>query len=212
MIESIFFSDKVSIILSEILFMSEIREEKIRDIIKSLKNSGPLYKKLCARVANRLFNHFKEDRESLQSTAEDIIQDTIIAALTELKKGEVINNLEAWCHTTSSRKAIDFLKKKKNSRLPEFDDLESSNKGTKNFNKIEKIFEDKVHKESSYIKVLTGQCMEQLSENYRKVLTLIAVGNKTREIAENLNIPQNTILTWVTKAKKQFSECIGFNR
>ena len=212
MIESIFFSDKVSIILSEKFFMSEIREEKIRDVIKSLKNSGPLYKKLCASVANRLFNHFKEDRESLQSTAEDIIQDTIIAALTELKKGEVINNLEAWCHTTSSRKAIDFLKKKKNSRLPEFDDLESSDKGSKNFNKIEKIFEDKVHKESSYIKVLTGQCMKQLSENYRKVLTLTAVGNKTREIAENLNIPQNTILTWVTKAKKQFSECIGFNR
>ena len=133
--------------------MSEKREKKIREIIKSLKNSGPLYKKLCAIVANILFrsNHFKDDRESLQSTTEDIIQDTIIAALTELKKGELINNLEAWCTTVSKNKTIDFLKKKKNSRLPEFDDLESSDKGTKNFNKIEKIFEDKVHKENSYI-------------------------------------------------------------
>ena len=36
-------------------------------------------------------------------------------------------------------------------------------------------------------------------------------GEKTREIAEALSIPQNTILTWVTKAKKQYSECMGFS-
>jgi len=192
--------------------MNEPKKDQIRDITNSLNYAAPLYKKLCARVANLLFNHFKDDRQSLQHTAEDIIQDTIIAALTKIKKEEVIDNLEAWCTTVSRNKTMDFLKKKKPTKLPEFDDTESSDKGSKNFNKLEKIFEDKVNHESSYIKVLTGQCMKELNDNYRKVLTLIAVGDKTREIAENLNVPQNTILTWVTKAKKQFSVCMGFNR
>ena len=192
--------------------VSKSRTLEFLDIIISLKDTAPLYKKLSARVANLLFEHFKEDKESLQHNSEDIVRDTIITALAKFKEGIVINNIEAWCTTVSKNKALDFLKKKKATRLPEFNDTEGSEKGSKNFNKLEKIFEDKVNNESSYIKVLTGQCMKQLSENYRKVLALTAVGNKTREIAENLNIPQNTILTWVTKAKKQFSVCMGFNR
>ena len=53
--------------------------------------------------------------------------------------------------------------------------------------------------------------MQTLNKNYQKVLYLIMQGEKTREIAEALSIPQNTILTWVTKAKKQYSECMGFS-
>tara|TARA_B110000503_G_scaffold131275_1_gene205645 strand:- start:812 stop:1348 length:537 start_codon:yes stop_codon:yes gene_type:complete len=167
-------------------------------LINSLKQSDGLYKNLRAKVCSFLYEHFVQDRHSLEETAKDIVGETIRIALTKINEGLIINNLEAWCTTVSRNKAMDFLKKKKPKRLNETmpEDVYAENKGNSD----------------PFTKILMGQCMQQLNINHRKVLGLTAVGNKTREIAEILNTPQNTILTWLTKAKIQFSECMGLNK
>ena len=166
-------------------------------LINSLKQSDSLYKNLRAKVCNLLSEYFISDRLSLQETAKDIVQDTIQTALTKIKEGLIINNLEAWCTTVSRNKTLDFLKKKKPVRLNEEmpEDVYSENKSNSD----------------TLLKILIGQCMQRLNENHRKVLKLYAIGNKTKEIAEVLNVPQNTILTWLTNGRTKFSECIGQN-
>ena len=166
-------------------------------LINSLKQSDSLYKNLRAKVCNLLSEYFISDRLSLQETAKDIVQDTIQTALTKIKEGLIINNLEAWCTTVSRNKTLDFLKKKKPVRLNE--------------EMPEDVYSENESNSDTLLKILIGQCMQRLNENHRKVLKLYAIGNKTKEIAEVLNIPQNTILTWLTNGRTKFSECIGQN-
>jgi RNA polymerase sigma-70 factor, ECF subfamily len=166
-------------------------------LINSLKQSDSLYKNLRAKVCNLLSEYFIADRLSLQETAKDIVQDTIQTALTKIKEGLIINNLEAWCTTVSRNKTLDFLKKKKPVRLNE--------------EMPEDVYSENESNSDTLLKILIGQCMQRLNENHRKVLKLYAIGNKTKEIAEVLNIPQNTILTWLTNGRTKFSECIGQN-
>ena len=167
-------------------------------LISSLKQSNSLYKNLRAKVCNILSEYFYEDRLSLQETAKDIVQDTIETALSKIKEGIIIDNLEAWCTTVSKNKAIDFLKKKKPVRLNE--------------KMPEDIYTENESNSDTLLKILIGQCMQKLNDNHKKVLKLYAIGNKTKEIAEILNIPQNTILTWLTNGREKFSDCMGINR
>lgn len=177
--------------------MAETTDNEIQILIESLQNSDALYKNLRAKVCNILSEFFVEDLNSLQDTANDIVHDTLRKALTKIREGLVINNLEAWCTRVSRNQSIDFLRRKRPQRL--------------NKNMPEDVYTENKGNSDPFTKILLGQCMKQLNENHRKVLGLIAVGNKTREIADILSTPQNTILTWVANAKISFAKCMGLN-
>ena len=178
--------------------MAETKNNEIQALIESLEQSDSLYKNLRAKVCNILSDFFVEDRNSLQNTANDIIQETFVKALTKIRDGLIINNLEAWCTIVSRNQCIDFLRRTRPQRLNE--------------SMPEDVFSENKANSDPFTKILMGQCMKQLNKNHRKVLGLIAVGNKTREIANILNTPQNTILTWGTNAKTKFAECMGLNQ
>jgi len=175
-----------------------------------------LYKKLSAKIYVQLYqiyNPQKDDKVSLQENARDIAQDTIITYLRRIEEGLIIENKEAWCSTVARNKTIDFLRKKKPDRISDYDLSVDDESESKNFNVREKMLIDKSKKEdASYYDLLDGECMEKLKKNHRKSLYFVMRGLKTREIAEALSVPQNTILTWVTNAKSQYAECMGLVR
>jgi len=51
--------------------------------------------------------------------------------------------------------------------------------------------------------------MKRLNSQHSEVMVMnILKGMTTKAISEILNKPQNTILTWLTKAKTEFHDCI----
>lgn len=173
-----------------------------------------LFKKLTARIYIQLYQSFnpqKDDKVSLQENAQNIAQDTVMAYLKKIEEGDIIQNREAWCTTVAKNRTIDFFRKKKPERISNYENSDDEENESKNYNKLEAMYEDKKNQDKSFYDILDGECMQKLNKNYKTALHRIMQGEKTREIAEVLSVPQNTILTWVTKAKKQYSECMGFS-
>jgi RNA polymerase sigma-70 factor (ECF subfamily) len=173
-----------------------------------------LFKKLTARIYIQLYQSFspqKDDKVSLQENAQNIAQDTVMAYLKKIEEGDIIQNREAWCTTVAKNRTIDFFRKKKPERISNYENSDDEENESKNFNKIEAIYEDKKNQDKSFYDILDDECIEKLNKNHKKTLLRIMQGEKTREIAEVLSIPQNTILTWATHAKRQYSECMGFS-
>ena len=51
--------------------------------------------------------------------------------------------------------------------------------------------------------------MEKLKQDHAEVMVMnIVKGMTTKVISEIVGKPQNTILTWLTKAKTEFHDCI----
>ena len=55
-----------------------------------------------------------------------------------------------------------------------------------------------------------NDCIQKI-ENDRKEIFLMSYlkGMNTKAISEIVKKPQNTILTWLAKSKKEFIECVG---
>ena len=60
--------------------------------------------------------------------------------------------------------------------------------------------------------LLEQECWKKLTGRYQEVFTLSTYKGMTAKlIAEQLGQSQNTVLTWMTRAKKEFIECYWGN-
>ena len=63
--------------------------------------------------------------------------------------------------------------------------------------------------EDGFEKTLREQCLDKLKEDQRIVLIMNSFeGFTTEKISSVLESPKNTVLTWLTKAKREFADCI----
>ena len=153
----------------------------------STEDYKSIYPRLFAYAMSRCRN---------EAVAEDLVSQTMITAVENLDAGLEVNDLTAWCVTVLRNKHLDFVKKKKESQLdpvmPEDQNAEDFSAGGDGFSNI-----------------LFSECMNQLDERHAEVMVMnIIKGMTTRVISELLDKPQNTILTWLTKAKTDFHDCI----
>ena len=130
------------------------------------------------------------------SLAEDLVSQTIIAAVENLDAGIEVRDLTAWCVTVLRNRYLDFVKKKKEVQLnpvtPEDERAEDFSAGMDSFSNI-----------------LFGECMEKIEPRHAEVMIMSVIkGMTTKVISEVLGKPQNTILTWLSKAKIDFHDCI----
>ena len=131
-----------------------------------------------------------------KTLAEDLVSQTILTAVEKLGEGLNTNDLIAWCITVLKNKHLDYIKKKKEAQ---FNPEDTNN---------EQDIEGNVDSDA-FSNILFGECFNKLNTNYAEVLSMnILNGITTKTIAEILEKPQNTILTWLTTAKLQFHDCI----
>lgn len=134
-----------------------------------------------------------------RTLAEDLVSETIITAVNKLDQRLSQNDLIAWCITVLRNKYKDFLKKHRESQLNQD-------------NPEDQKFEDPSSQQSGFVNILYSQCLNKLNADLSEVLLLnVLNGIKTSVISEMLGKPQNTILSWLTKAKTQFVSCIEAN-
>ena len=151
--------------------------------------------------------------------AEELIQHTIVKQLEQDHENLDFDNVKHWCKRVLKNRFIDMRRKHRESQFdaerPEDENfadesavrwrvgLYGKQVGKSGFDIMPK------GESNAFMRLLYNNCMERLKPEYREVMNENILGGKTTaEIAEDTGKPQNTILTWLTKAKLEFRDCI----
>jgi RNA polymerase sigma-70 factor, ECF subfamily len=131
-----------------------------------------------------------------KTLSQDLVQDTFIKHLDQNHDNLAFDNIKFWCMRVLKNRFNDIMKKKGEIQfdpdIPEDQNYEDQSIGINAFSNL-----------------LYNRCMEQLKPEHQSImLENVLAGKTTAEIAEDTGRPQNTILTWLTKAKLQFKDCI----
>lgn len=149
-----------------------------------------LYPSLMAYALSRCKN---------KSIAEDLVSQTFLTAVEKLERGLNITDLNAWCITVLRNKHIDYVRKKTESQL----NVDVS---------AEEQIQDGGVSADPFSQIIFSNCFGKMKENYSEVLSMsLVAGITTKVIAELLEKPQNTILSWLAKAKLEFYDCVRGN-
>ncbi len=128
--------------------------------------------------------------------AQDLAQDTLLAALTAMKKGR-IENPGAWLTAVLNRKYYDLLRRKYNKPTVSFDVAAEIPARGEVYEDIEKT------EEAEEIR----RCLAYLSRLYREVMVRHYMhGEKVADIAAALGVPENTVKSRLNSGRKRMEK------
>ncbi|MCH5348493.1 MAG: sigma-70 family RNA polymerase sigma factor, partial [Oscillospiraceae bacterium] len=127
------------------------------------------------------------------SDAQDLVQETLLAALTALEKGKVIDDPTAWLTVVLNRKYYDMLRRKYRKPVVSLDVTEDIPIDDPVYDRIEKSAEAEEIR----------RCIAYQSRIYRQVLVRFYMhGESIKSIAAELDIPENTIKSRLDAGRK----------
>lgn len=177
---------------------------ELTELVKKAQNGDEraleeIYSFTRPHVFNMAYSALKN-----RDDAEDIVQDcyvTVISKLGELKSPE---SFEKWLNTLAANKIKDYIKKKKPDLI-----------GDENFDYIADIAEEstdyiphrKLEREDNSETV--SKIVSELSEDKRKCIEMHYFDEKSvSEIADELNIPENTVKSRLHQGRKEVGDKI----
>lgn len=126
--------------------------------------------------------------------AQDLCQDTLLAAVKYLSSGKEIENIQAWLVTVLNRKFYDSLRKKYNKPTVCYDllpDILNNNEPCEDI--LHSVEEEELRRQIAY-----------LSGIYRDVIVRHYLNGESIEyIAKALNIPQGTVKSRLSNGRTQ---------
>ncbi len=127
--------------------------------------------------------------------ANDLVQDTVLKAITYYDKFKQGTNLKGWLYTIMKNTFINNYRQitKTNTYVTQADDISSENlvySSTKNIGESKFVMED------------IREAMQNLSDEYYVPFTMYFEGYKYHEIADHLDIPIGTVKTRIHVARK----------
>ena len=130
-----------------------------------------------------------------KTLAEDLVSDTILRALEKAEENLSEAELCNWCLRVLRNRLIDIKRKKTEQQFnPEMPEDQGSALQTE---------------QHGYTNILYSRCMSKLTDTQREVIILnLFEGQTARAISELLGKPQNTVLTWLSKAKSELYDCL----
>jgi len=135
--------------------------------------------------------HFTRDHDD----AQDLVQDTILKAVTYFGKFKEGTNLKGWLYTIMKNTFINNYRRfvKTSSLVTKSDEISSAHlahSATRNEGESKFVMED------------ISRAMDALSEEYCVPFTMYYEGYKYHEISEHLEIPIGTVKTRIHVARK----------
>lgn len=135
--------------------------------------------------------HFTRDHDD----AQDLVQDTIVKAVTYFGKFKEGTNLKGWLYTIMKNTFINNYRRvvKTSSLVTKSDEISSANlahSATRNEGESKFVMED------------ITRAMDELSEEYCVPFSMYYEGYKYQEISEHLEIPIGTVKTRIHVARK----------
>lgn len=141
--------------------------------------------------------HFTKDDED----ANDLVQDTVLKAITYYNKFKAGTNLKGWLYTIMKNTFINNYRRfvKISSLVTKTDEISSANlafSSTKNRGENKFVMED------------IKDAMSNLSDDYYVPFTMYFEGYKYHEIADHLGIPIGTVKTRIHVARKSLKKSL----
>ena len=135
--------------------------------------------------------HFTHDADD----ANDIVQDTMLKAITYYNKFKEGTNLKGWLYTIMKNTFINNYRRfiKMNTFVTKSDEISSPNlvfSSTKNNGEAKFVMDD------------LRRALDRLPEDYYVPFTMYFEGHKYHEIADHLEIPIGTVKTRIHVARK----------
>ncbi|HWV74223.1 MAG TPA: sigma-70 family RNA polymerase sigma factor [Pseudosphingobacterium sp.] len=141
--------------------------------------------------------HFTHDDED----ANDLVQDTVLKAITYYEKFREGTNLKGWLYTIMKNTFINNYRRfvKISSFVTKSDEISSANlaySATGNMGENKFVMDD------------IKQAMANLSDDYYVPFTMYFEGYKYHEIADHLDIPIGTVKTRIHVARKTLKKSL----
>ena len=131
------------------------------------------------------------------TTADDLVQDTIVKAWTNIDKFQPGTNMQAWLFTILRNTYFSSLRKIRR-EVPDPDGIHAAGLFTKPDHDGRLAFADFM------------KAFDQLSAEHREVLILVgASGFTTEQAAETVGVAVGTIKSRVSRARKRLAELMG---
>lgn len=130
--------------------------------------------------------------------AEDVAQETFIKLFQNIHKMEGQDHITKWLGVTTTNTAIDFLRKVKRTKETGLNEgtIDQTNYGQQSSNQVEKIFEEKI-----MVEAIKEEINKLPPEFQQVVLLRYEYDMKIKEIAEALDIKENTVKSRLMRAK-----------
>lgn len=141
--------------------------------------------------------HFTRDDED----ANDLVQDTVLKAITYYNKFKAGTNLKGWLYTIMKNTFINNYRRfvKISSLVTKTEEISSANlafSSTKNRGENKFVMDD------------IKDAMSNLSDDYYVPFTMYFEGYKYHEIADHLEIPIGTVKTRIHVARKSLKKSL----
>lgn len=127
------------------------------------------------------------------SDAEDLVQETLLAALHAIEYGRIIDNPKSWLVTVLHRKFYDKLRLKYRLPMVSIDIADDIRHDDLVYERLEQSIDaDNIRR-----------CLAYLTELYRDVMVRYYMhGESVKQIATALNIPENTVKSRLDTGRK----------
>lgn len=137
-----------------------------------------------------------------QDDANDLVQDTLLKAVTYFKNFKEGTNLKGWLYTIMKNTFINNYRRivKTNSFITKEEEITSANlvvSATKNGGENKFVMED------------INDALSSLSDDYYVPFTMYFEGYKYHEISDHLNIPIGTVKTRIHVARKVMKKTLS---
>ncbi|RKU16696.1 hypothetical protein C6501_05175 [Candidatus Poribacteria bacterium] len=167
------------------------------ELVRSYQSGNTeAWNELCIEYGPRLAEFFRSWQSGNTADVQDLVQDTLLAAMEDIHKIEDPQSFNAWILTIATRKRISWFKEqeKRESYLPSEDE----------FMETTPVYLGPEHiaVNNEYLQIVMD-LMKQLSENQRMVILLSAIGMKQKEIAEQLNIKVGNVKVLLMRGKEK---------
>ncbi len=129
--------------------------------------------------------------------AEDIVQDTLLAALAYIERGRPIDNVKSWLSSVLDRKFYDSIRRKYRKPTVSMDITAELAEEAMLYESVEKS------EDAENIR----RCVSMLTKNYREVIIRHYMnGESVKDIAGALNVPENTVKSRLCTGRKHIGK------
>lgn len=173
-------------------------KEVIKKVIQGDKQA---FGKLAAKYEKFIFNIAKRIVKK-EHDAEDVAQEVLLKLYKNMYQFKYESKFSVWLYRIVYNLSINFLNKEKKNQEVNIDDISDSALGLNDF--VDKAYDKQL------ILIYSKNLLNQLPYHYKVVIDLYYFKEFTyQEIAEELDIPINTVKTHILRAKKTLKKIIS---
>lgn len=142
-----------------------------------------------------------------EADALDVAQDTFLRAYSALDSFRGESRFSTWLYRMAGNAAIDLLRSRKGGRVVSLDELRE---GEAAFDVPDERFTPETELEKKELRQGVSRAMEQLPEEYRRILALRELGGLSyEELARELQLEAGTVKSRLNRARRRLCELLS---